>query len=85
MSKEEILDQVTALLVQSFDLDPSAVHPTANLIDDLDLDSIDAIDLVVGLEEETGLAVSEDEIRKIRVVQDVVDLIHRRLGDGQVS
>ena len=80
MSKEEALARVTALLVESFDLDPARVHPIAHVVDDLDLDSIDAIDLVVGLEEETGLEVSEEEIRNIRVVQDIVDLLHRRLG-----
>jgi acyl carrier protein len=82
MTQQEILERVTAILVESFDLDPELVQPTAHLVDELDLDSIDAIDLVVGLEEETGLHVSEDELRKIRVVQDVVDLIHRGLGDG---
>ena len=74
--------RVTEILVDSFDLDPAAVHPTAHLFDDLDLDSIDAIDLVVGLEEETGLEVSEEELKAIRVVQDIVDLVHRNLKDA---
>lgn len=82
MTKDEILARVTGILVASFDLDPDQVHPTAHLIDELDLDSIDAIDLVVGLEEETGLRVSEREVKDIRLVQDIVDLIHRRLGQG---
>jgi acyl carrier protein len=66
-------------MVESFELDPAEVLPTADLREDLDLDSIDAIDLVVGLEEEIGLEVSEDELREIKVVQDIVDLIHRAL------
>jgi acyl carrier protein len=80
MTKDAILARVTDILVGSFDLDPGQVHPTAHLIDELDLDSIDAIDLVVGLEEQTGLRVSEQELKGIRIVQDIVDLIHRRLG-----
>ncbi len=80
MTKEEILARVTELLVQSFALDPGQVHPTAHLIDDLDLDSIDAIDLVVGLEEDGGLDITEEELMELRVVQDVVDLVHRKLG-----
>jgi acyl carrier protein len=82
MTKDDILAQVTDVLVRSFELEPGEVHPTAHLFDDLDLDSIDAIDLVVGLEESTGLKVAEDELVQIRVVQDVVDLVHRKLGDG---
>jgi acyl carrier protein len=82
MTKEEILTRVTEALAQSFDLDPSQVNPGAHLFDDLDLDSIDAIDLVVGFEEETGIDVNEDDLKTIRIVQDVVDLIYRKLGDG---
>ena len=82
LSKEEILSRVTDVLVRSFELDPGAVLPTAHLFDDLDLDSIDAIDLVVGLEESIGLKVGEEDLVRIRIVQDVVDLVHRELGDG---
>ncbi|MCP5040230.1 MAG: acyl carrier protein [bacterium] len=80
MTKEEILERVREILSQAFELDPSDVVPTAHLIDDLDLDSIDAIDLAVDLEKETGLSLKEDELRAVRVVQDVVDLVHRRLN-----
>jgi acyl carrier protein len=82
MSKEEILARVIKLMTESFGIDPAEILPTANLFDDLDLDSIDAIDLVVGLEEETGLRVAEDELREIRLVQDIVDLVHRKLEGG---
>jgi acyl carrier protein len=78
-TKEQILARVRQILVESFELEPDDVRPDAHLIDDLDLDSIDAIDLAVSLEEETGLDVSEDELREIRLVQDVVELIHGRL------
>lgn len=81
-TKEEILTRVSEALAQSFGADPSQVKPGAHLFDDLDLDSIDAIDLVVGLEEETGIDVNEDDLKTIRVVQDVVDLIYRKLGNG---
>jgi len=82
MDKAEILTRVVEVLAKSFDLDPDQIHPTSHLFEDLDLDSIDAIDLVVGLEEETGLDVDEDELKAIRIVQDVVDLVDRKLGGG---
>ena len=80
MDNAEILRRVVEVLANSFDLDPDQIHPTSHLFEDLDLDSIDAIDLVVGLEEETGLDVNEEELKAIRIVQDVVDLVHRKLG-----
>jgi len=82
MSKEETFDRVKSFLVQSFEIDPAAIVPTAHLIDDLDLDSIDAIDLAVVLEEQTGLDITEQELMQIRVVQDVVDLVHRKQGSA---
>lgn len=81
-TKEEIFERVAEILVESFDLLPEQVRPDADLIDDLDLDSIDAIDFVVGLEAETGLDVSEDELKSIRLVQDIVELVHRKLAEG---
>ena len=80
MTKEEILERITVIMVESFGLERSAIQPTAHLIDDLDLDSIDAIDMVVRLEEETSLEVEEEELRRIRVIQDVVDLVDRKLA-----
>ena len=80
MTKEEILERLTDIMVESFGLPRSDIRPTAHLIDDLDLDSIDAIDMVVRLEEETGLEVEEAELKQIRVVQDVVDLVERKLA-----
>ena len=79
MTREEILARVTAILVDSVGLDSERVTPTAHLVDDLDLDSIDAIDMVVRLQEETGLEVEEDELKQIRLVGDVVDLVDRKL------
>ena len=85
-TREQIFARVAELLAQSFDLAPEQVRLDAHLIDDLDLDSIDAIDLVVGLEEETGLDVSESELRSIRLVGDIVELVHAKLaGSGRAE
>ena len=82
MTKEEIFEKIQFVLVDSFELDPASIVPTAHLMDDLDLDSIDAIDLAVAIEQETGLDISEEELRSLRIVQDVVDMIERRLGEA---
>jgi acyl carrier protein len=79
-TQSDILKRIAEILHESFDVDPATVHPRAHLIDDLDLDSIDAIDLAVRLEEETGFNIDEKELREIRVVQDVVDLILGKEG-----
>ncbi len=80
MSKEEIFARLSEVLVETFELSPGQIQPTAHLIDDLDLDSIDLIDLVVRLEEETSLDLVQDELKQLQIIQDVVDLVYRKLG-----
>ena len=77
-SLEAIDEQVRAVLMTTFELSEEVVIPEATLFDDLDLDSLDAIDLAVKLETETGLKLAESEFRSIRTVQDVVDTIYRK-------
>jgi acyl carrier protein len=79
LDRDAVLARVRAILADSFELEPSAIQLDSHLIDDLDLDSIDAIDLAVELEEETGLRVEEQELRQIRLVKDIVDLVCNRL------
>ena len=79
MTRSEIYDRLKKILVDSFELDADEIRLDAHLIDDLDLDSIDAIDLAVGLEEELSLEVDEESLKSIRRVSDIVDLIHDRL------
>lgn len=76
---DDVLTRVRAILAESFELEPAAIKLDSHLIDDLDLDSIDAIDLAVELEQETGLRVEEQDLRKIRFVRDIVDLVCSRL------
>ena len=78
-TREQIFERLSKILVESFELDPSQIKLSSHIIDDLDLDSLDAIDLAVGLEDETGLDLSEDELREIRLVKDVVELVYDRL------
>ena len=86
MSKDEILGRVQAAMSELFEIDPSDITPDSHLIDDLDLDSIDAIDMAARLQEITGRRVPEDALKAIRTIADVVDLVHaelaRRAGDG---
>ena len=78
-SKDEILRWVVETLKSEFQLCGENLHPGAHLVDDLDLDSIDAVDLAVNVEKDLGLSLSEGDLKSIHTVQDVVDLIHERL------
>lgn len=72
---EEIFAHVKRLLVGHFELDPAAVTPVALLYDDLDIDSIDAVDLIVELKNITGRKLNPEIFKNIRTVDDVVSAI----------
>jgi acyl carrier protein len=75
----EIYDWVTDVLKQQFQIPEEDLRPDVHLFDDLDLDSIDAIDLAVRLEEKTGLSLKEENLKEMQTIQDVVNFLHERL------
>ncbi|MCR5414218.1 MAG: acyl carrier protein [Kiritimatiellae bacterium] len=74
-TKEEVLDAIREVLVAEFECDRASLAPDARLYEDLDLDSIDAVDLVVRLQRQTGLKVKAEDFKSIRTLGDVADVI----------
>jgi acyl carrier protein len=79
MTRDEIFVELRRLMAEMFDLDPEKITATSRLGDDLDMDSIDAIDLVIKLQDMTSQKVDQEEMKAIRTVGDIVDLVARRL------
>jgi acyl carrier protein len=77
-SRDEIFQVLADVLEQEFGFETESFRPETHLVDDLDLDSIDAIDLAVRLEERTGVSFRDEELKAIRTLGDVVDLIDGR-------
>ena len=80
MTDTQILSRLRELLADTFDIDPTRVTPEADLYRDLDLDSIDAVDLVVRLKELTGKRMQPEVFKSVRTVQDVVNALAALLG-----
>ncbi len=85
MTRDEIFAQIRDVMVELFELSPSEVTLDAHLIDDLSLDSIDAIDMAVRLQDMTQRRVSEEGLRKVRTVADVVDFVYAHLQAGAAA
>lgn len=79
-SKQQIYDFLHENLVNLFEIDPNAIKPDALLFDDLDVDSIDAVDLTVKLKEFTGRRIQPSDFKQVRSVQDVVDVVFELLN-----
>lgn len=84
MERNEILTQITAYMVTLFDTPPDAITLEANLADDLDLDSIDAVDLIVKLQELTGRKIKAEEFKAVRTVGDVVERVYILAHDKEI-
>ena len=76
MTEHDIFTRLSAILVETFDIEPERVRPEAQLYQDLDIDSIDAVDLIVRLKPLVGRRLQPDAFKAVRTVQDVVDAIH---------
>ena len=77
MTKEDILVRISDVLSGEFEIDRAKLVPEARLFEDLDLDSIDAVDLVVRLQQQTSLKVKAEDFKAIRTLGDVADVIVR--------
>ena len=80
-SREEILQLISQIMQEMFEIDASEISPDADLYDDLDFDSIDAVDMIVKLKEMTGKAVKPEDFKNARSVNDVVEAVYKLIND----
>ncbi|WP_341503726.1 acyl carrier protein [Gallaecimonas sp. GXIMD4217] len=75
MNRDQIFAELKSILVEDFELDGGDISLDAHLYQDLDLDSIDAVDLVVKLQDLTGKKIQPDQFKAVRTVGDVVEAV----------
>jgi acyl carrier protein len=75
MDNEELYVQIRGILVDQFDVEAAAVSMDANLYEELEIDSIDAVDLLVQLKALTGKKIPPDVFRDVRTIRDVLDAL----------
>ena len=75
LTQEQRLEQLRNWMEELFEIEPENIQLDSNLYSDLDVDSIDAIDLIVKIKELTGKQVKPEDFKNVRTVQDVVTVI----------
>ena len=85
MTKNDILQRIVDILVNTFDIEAERVVPEARLRDDLDIDSIDAVDLIVQLKPLVGHRLQPEAFKSVRTVGDVVDALYALVTGGQTA
>jgi acyl carrier protein len=81
-SKTEIESTLSRYLQDMFEVPAEKITSSARLFEDLDLDSIDAVDLVVKLQEYTGKKIAPSEFKSVRTIGDVVEKVYAQLSQG---
>ena len=75
LSEAEIRALLADTLENLFEIEPERIKPETNLYEDLEIDSIDAIDLIDHIKRETGRKLQAEDFRNVRTVEDVVQAV----------
>ena len=78
-SREEVYERVKDVLVEQLGVDESEVSEAASFQDDLDADSLDLVELIMELEDQFGVKISDEDAQSIQTVGQAVDYISARL------
>ena len=80
-TREDIYQQLCEMMQELFEIEAESLTPDADLIHDLDIDSIDMVDLLIALKNKTGKKVSSEAFQQVRTVAELVDAIERILAE----
>ncbi len=81
MTKDEILKKVKEITSEQLGVDEAQITPDAKFVDDLGADSLDTVELVMALEEEFDLEISDEDAEKLVTVQKAVDYVEDHLEE----
>jgi len=79
--QKEVLDIIKEIMEEMFEIESELITPNARLNEDLDLDSIDAVDMIVKLKEITGKDVRPEDFKNTKTIQDVVESVTKLVND----
>ncbi len=81
MTKDDILQRIASIMEDTFEIDRGRVTLEAKLYDDLEIDSIDAVDLIVQLKPMAGRRLEPEAFKSVRTVADVVEALHGMMNN----
>jgi acyl carrier protein len=77
-SKEDILSKLRPVIAEQLGVDEGVVNEDASFTEDLNADSLDLVELIMSLEEQFGLQISDEDAEKITTVGEAVDYIYEK-------
>ena len=83
MTRDEIYAQIKEILSDSFELEPESITMESTLYEELDLDSIDAVDIFVQLRDMTGRRPDPEKAKQIRTVAELVAFVEEEIAAAE--
>ena len=83
MQRSEVIEKVNTVMHQGFEIPMERLTPGARLYEELELDSLDAIDMIVALEEKIGRKVNIERFKTARTISDIYDVVFEFAGESQ--
>jgi len=80
MTREEVLEHVKSILVETLSVDEDKVTEKARFQEDLETDSLDLVELIMTMEDKFAIKITDEEAAEIKTVGDAVDFVMGRLG-----
>ena len=84
-TRAEVSKKISSTLSDLFEVDPEAISESALLYEDLDIDSIDAVDLIIELKSFTGLVIDPDDFKSVKTIEDVINIVCKLLENDTNS
>ena len=84
-TRAEVSKKISSTLSDLFEVDPEAISESALLYEDLDIDSIDAVDLIVELKSFTGLVIDPEDFKSVKTIEDVINIVCKLLENDTNS
>lgn len=75
-----MLNKVKEVLVQTTNIDPSVIFASSSLKDDLGIDSLDSVEIILELESQFNVKISDNEIEELKTVGDIVNILNNKLN-----
>jgi len=76
----DFIERVKKIIIEQLDVAEEDVVPTASFVDDLGADSLDQVELIMAMEEEFNVSISDEDAEKIVTVQNAIDYVQKALG-----
>lgn len=70
-------EELKALIVETLDIEEEKITPEASLYDDLDIDSLDAMELSMAIEEKCGINIMDDDISEVKTIEDILKILEQ--------